>query len=77
MPTDTHTQRALALATQRGLLRASHLQELGIARVEHGVYRLPGAQGSEHETLATIAVKSAGVRSCNQTLLRGRRTLFA
>ena len=43
MPTHTHIQRVLALATQRGLLRASHLQELGIARVEHGVYRLPDA----------------------------------
>ena len=53
--TDTQIQRVMALASQRGLLRASHLQALGIARVVlsrlaasgqlervgRGVYRLP------------------------------------
>ena len=33
MATDTQSQRVLALAAQQGLLRASHLQELGVARV--------------------------------------------
>ena len=84
MPTDTHTQRALALATQRGLLRASHLQELGIARVVlsrltangqlervgRGVYRLPERQGSEYETLATIAVKVPQAVFCLLTALQ-------
>ena len=84
MPTDTHTQRVLALATQRGLLRASHLQELGIARVVlsrltasgqlervgRGVYRLPGVHGSEHESLATIAVKVPQAVFCLLTALQ-------
>ena len=84
MPTDTHTQRVLALATQRGLLRASHLQELGIARVVlsrltasgqlervgRGVYRLPDAQGSEHESLATVAVKVPQAVFCLLTALQ-------
>ena len=84
MPTDTHTQRVLALATQRGLLRASHLQELGIARavlsrltasgklerVGRGVYRLPDAQSSEYETLATIAVKVPQAVFCLLTALQ-------
>ena len=65
----THTQHVLTLATQRGLLRASHLQELGIARVVlsrltasgqlervgRGVYRLPDAQ------------EQYWVKSCNHT----------
>jgi predicted transcriptional regulator of viral defense system len=84
MPTDTQTQRVLALATQRGLLRASHLHELGIARVVlsrltasgllervgRGVYRLPDAQGSEHESLATIAVKVPQAVFCLLTALQ-------
>ncbi len=84
MPTDTHTQRVLALATQRGLLRASHLQELGIARVVlsrltasgrlervgRGVYRLPDAQDAEHESLATIAVKVPQAVFCLLTALQ-------
>jgi predicted transcriptional regulator of viral defense system len=84
MPTDTQTQRVLALATQSGLLRASHLQELGIARVVlsrltangqlervgRGVYRLPNAQGSEHESLATIAIKVPQAVFCLLTALQ-------
>jgi predicted transcriptional regulator of viral defense system len=84
MPTDTHTQRVLALAAQRGLLRASHLQELGIAcvvlsrltasgqleRVGRGVYRLPERHGSEHESLATIAVKVPQAVFCLLTALQ-------
>ena len=82
--TDTQTQRVLALASQRGLLRASHLQELGIARVVlsrltasgqlervgRGVYRLPDAQGAEHESLATIAVKVPQAVFCLLTALQ-------
>ena len=84
MPTDTQTQRVLSLATQRGLLRASHLQALGIARVVlsrltasgqlervgRGVYRLPDAQSSEHETLATVAVKVPQAVFCLLTALQ-------
>lgn len=81
---DTQTQLVLTLASQRGLLRASHLQELGIARVVlsrltasgqlervgRGVYRLPDAQGAEHESLATIAVKVPQAVFCLLTALQ-------
>lgn len=81
---DTQTQRVLELAGQRGLLRASHLQELGIARVVlsrlkasgqlervgRGVYRLPDAQGAEQESLATIAVKVPQAVFCLLTALQ-------
>jgi predicted transcriptional regulator of viral defense system len=66
------------------MLRASHLQELGIARVVlsrltasgqlervgRGVYRLPATQGSEHESLATIAVKVPQAVFCLLTALQ-------
>ena len=82
--TDTQTQRVLAAVHQRGLLRASHLQELGIARVVlsrlttsgqlervgRGVYRLPDAQGAELESLATIAVKAPQAVFCLLTALQ-------
>lgn len=81
---DTQTQRVLELASQRGMLRASHLQELGIARVVlsrltargqlvrvgRGVYRLPDAQGAEYESLATIAVKVPQAVFCLLTALQ-------
>ena len=81
---DTQTQRVLELASQRGMLRASHLQELGIARVVlsrltasgqlervgRGVYRLPERQGAEHESLATIAVKVPQAVFCLLTALQ-------
>jgi predicted transcriptional regulator of viral defense system len=82
--TKTQTERILALASQRGLLRASHLQELGIARVMltrltasgqlervgRGVYRLADAQGAEHESLATLAVKVPQAVFCLLTALQ-------
>ena len=81
---DTQTQRVLTLASQRGMLRASHLQELGIARVVlsrltasgqlervgRGVYSLPDRQGSEHESLVTIAVKVPQAVFCLLTALQ-------
>ena len=81
---DTQSQRVLELASQRGMLRASHLQELGIARVVlsrltargqlervgRGVYRLPDAQGAEYESLATIAVKVPQAVFCLLTALQ-------
>ncbi len=81
---DTQTQRVLELACQRGLLRASHLHELGIARVVlsrltasgqlervgRGVYRLPESGGSEHESLATIALKVPQAVFCLLTALQ-------
>ena len=58
MLSETHTQRILDLANQRGLLRASDLYAIGsprviltrmtaaglLQRVGRGLYRLPGAQ---------------------------------
>ena len=81
---DTQTQRVLTLASQRGMLRASHLEELGIARVVlsrltasgqlervgRGVYSLPDRQGSEHESLVTIAVKVPQAVFCLLTALQ-------
>jgi hypothetical protein len=63
---DTHTQRVLDLASQKGLLRASDLDAIDAPRVVltrltaagllekvgRGLYRLPDSQGSEHESLA-------------------------
>ena len=84
MTTGTQSQRVLALAAQQGLLRASHLRALGIARVVltrltasgelervgRGVYRLPGTQAAEHESLATIAVKVPQAVFCLLTALQ-------
>ncbi|HRK38620.1 MAG TPA: AbiEi antitoxin N-terminal domain-containing protein [Burkholderiaceae bacterium] len=84
MATDTQSERVLAFAAQKGLLRASHLQELGVARVVltrltvsgalervgRGVYRLPDAQGTEHESLATVAVKVPQAVFCLLTALQ-------
>ena len=81
---DSQTQRVLALAGTRGMLRASQLQELGIARVVlsrltasgqlervgRGVYRLADAQGAEHESLATLAVKVPQAVFCLLTALQ-------
>jgi predicted transcriptional regulator of viral defense system len=81
---DTQTQRVLTLASQRGMLRASHLQELGIARVVlsrltasgqlervgRGVYRLPERGGTEFESLTTIAVKVPQAVFCLLTALQ-------
>lgn len=69
--TDTHTQRVLCLARQKGLLRASDLEAIDAPRViltrltasgllekiGRGLYRLPDSQGSEHEGLVTVATK--------------------
>lgn len=71
MRADTHTQRILDLARQKGMLRPGDLRDVGVARVVltrlmasgqlekvgRGLYQLPGSNKSEHETLATIAAK--------------------
>ncbi len=60
MLTDTHTQRVLGLASQKGLLRASDLDAIDAPRVVltrltvagllekigRGLYRLPESQGT-------------------------------
>lgn len=81
---DTHTQRVLDLASQKGLLRASDLDAIEAPRVVltrltaaglldkvgRGLYRLPGHPGSEHESLATIATKVPQAVFCLLTALQ-------
>ena len=84
MSSDTHAQRILSLARQKGLLRASDLDaieaprvvltrltEAGLLeRVSRGLYRLPSHPGSEHEGLATIAAKVPQAVFCLLTALQ-------
>ena len=84
MLADTHTQRVLDLANQKGLLRASDLDAIDaprvvltrliaagvLERVGRGLYRLPDAQGSEFESLATVATKVPQAVFCLLTALQ-------
>lgn len=84
MPPDTHAQRILDLARQKGILRASDLQSLGAPRVMltrlaasgqlekvgRGLYRLPNAEASESESLVAIAVKVPQAVFCLLTALQ-------
>ncbi len=81
---DTHAQRVLALARQRGLLRASELDIINAPRVVltrltasglleklgRGLYRLPDVPRSEHESLVTIAAKVPQAVFCLLTALQ-------
>lgn len=84
MSPDTHAQRILHLARQKGTLRPSDLQSLGAPRVMltrlaasgqlekigRGLYRLPDAEASESEGLAAIAVKVPQAVFCLLTALQ-------
>ena len=84
MSAETHTQRVLDLAGQKGLLRASDLDAIDAPRIAltrltaagllekigRGLYRLPSAQGSEHEGLVTIAAKVPQAVFCLLTALQ-------
>lgn len=84
MLADTHTQRILDLASQKGLLRASDLDAIEAPRVVltrltaagllekvgRGLYRLPSHPGSEHESLATVATKVPQAVFCLLTALQ-------
>ncbi len=84
MLSDTHTQRVIDLANQKGLLRASDLDAIDaprvvltrltaagvLERVGRGLYRLPDAQGSEFESLATVATKVPQAVFCLLTALQ-------
>lgn len=84
MLSDTHTQRVLSLASQKGLLRASDLQAIDaprvvltrltaagrLLRVGRGLYQLPDAQASELESLVTIATKVPQAVFCLLTALQ-------
>lgn len=84
MLADTHTQRVLNLANQKGLLRASDLDAINaprviltrltgaglLDRVGRGLYRLPNHPGSENESLAAIATKVPQAVFCLLTALQ-------
>lgn len=84
MLSETHTQRILDLASQRGLLRASDLDAIGsprviltrmtaaglLERVGRGLYRLPGAQVTEFESLALVATRVPQAVFCLLTALQ-------
>jgi len=84
MQNATHTQRTLNLLRQQGMLRASDLDTISVPRVVltrlcaagrierigRGLYRLPGTPGSEHEALATIAIKVPQAVFCLLTALQ-------
>jgi len=83
MIANTHAQRVLNLAAQKGMLRAIDLEEIGspqvvltrmvasgqLQRVGHGLYRLPDYSGTEHENLATIAARVPQAVFCLLTAL--------
>lgn len=84
MLADTHTQRVLDLANQKGLLRASDLDAIDaprvvltrliaaglLDRVGRGLYRLPGHPISEHEGLMVVATKAPQAVFCLLTALQ-------
>ena len=84
MLADTHTHRVLDLLRQKGVLRSSDLDAIGAPRVVltrmtangqlekagRGIYRLPGSQGSEHESLITVATKVPQAVFCLLTALQ-------
>ena len=84
MPMDTHTQRVLDLASQKGLLRASDLDAIDaprvvltrltaaglLERIGRGLYRLPNQPVSEHESLAMVAAKVPQAVFCLLTALQ-------
>jgi predicted transcriptional regulator of viral defense system len=84
MHAGTHTQRVLDLVSQKGLLRPTDLGAIDAPRVVltrltaagrlekvgRGLYRLPHAHGSEHESLLTVATKVPQAVFCLLTALQ-------
>jgi predicted transcriptional regulator of viral defense system len=84
MAPSTQSQRVLDLANQKGLLRASDLGAIDaqrvvltrlaaaglLERIGRGLYRLPDTQGSEHESLLTVATKVPQAVFCLLTALQ-------
>lgn len=81
---DTHAQRVLDLARQRGLLRVVDLDAIGaprvvltrltaaglLDRVGRGLYRLPNHSVTEHESLVVVAAKVPQAVFCLLTALQ-------
>ena len=84
MPADTHIQRVLDLASQKGLLRANDLQDIQaprivltrltasglLERVGRCLYRLSSQPGSELEGVAAVATKVPQAVFCLLTALQ-------
>jgi predicted transcriptional regulator of viral defense system len=84
MLADTHTQRVLDLADQKGLLRAADLDAIHaprvvltrltaagvLERVGRGLYRLPDARGSEFESLVNVTAQVPQAVFCLLTALQ-------
>lgn len=84
MLADTHSQRVLDLARRKGLLRASDLSPIDAPRIVltrltavgklekigRGIYRLPDAHASEHESLITVATRVPQAVFCLLTALQ-------
>ena len=80
----THTDRLLNLARQKGLLRSSDLDALGVPRmylvrltasnqlekVGRGLYRLPESTLFEHDSLALVATRVPQAVFCLLTALQ-------
>ncbi len=84
MHEDTHTSRLLHLVHQKGMLRPSDLDEIGVPRVYltrltanghlekagRGLYRLPENTLSEHESLIAVATRVPQAVFCLLTALQ-------
>lgn len=84
MRKDNHTNRLLQLARQKGILRASDLNGIGIPRVYltrltasgqlekagRGLYQFPGKHLSEHEGLVAVATRVPQAVFCLLTALQ-------
>ncbi len=84
MLSNTHPQRVLGLAREKGLPRASDLDTIEaprvaltrmtaaglLERIGRGLYRLPDAQVSEFESLQTVATKVPQAVFCLLTALQ-------
>lgn len=78
MHTNTQNQRVLKLAHKQGLLRARDLADANIPRIvlarlvesgelekiSRGLYRLPDANVSEHDSLVTVALRTPQAVFC-------------
>lgn len=84
MTKPTHHQQAIALARQQAILRPKDLQQAGIPRValtrlaaagllvkhSRGLYQLPDAPLSEHESLCQVAMRVPQAVFCLITALQ-------
>lgn len=84
MRKDSHSHKLIRLARRNVVLRACDLKEAGIARTYltrltaagklerfgRGLYRVPNAASSEHESMAAIAVKVPQAVFCLATALQ-------